>query len=66
MLTMWPLHLELRGHNLIAEAELVGLYINEERPNTRTLKGQIKEIYSYTLTTFPLRKFVTLYIWVLY
>jgi hypothetical protein len=31
------------------------------RPNTSTLKGQIKEIYSYTLTTFPLRKFVTMY-----
>jgi len=31
MLTMWPLYLELRGHNLIAEAELVGLYINEDK-----------------------------------
>jgi len=27
---MWPLYLELRGNNLIAKAELVGLYINED------------------------------------
>jgi hypothetical protein len=31
------------------------------RPNTSILKGKIKELYFYTLRTFPLRKSATIY-----
>jgi hypothetical protein len=35
---MWPLYLEIRGHNLIAEDELVGLYINEDKTKYKHIK----------------------------
>ena len=38
MLTMWPLYLELRRHNLIAEAELVGFYMNEDKTKYKHIK----------------------------
>jgi len=38
MLPMWPLYLKLRRHNLIREAELVGLYINEDKTKYKYIK----------------------------
>jgi len=35
---MWPLYLKLRRHNLITEAELVGLYINEDKTKYKHIK----------------------------
>jgi hypothetical protein len=56
MLPMWPLYLDLRGHNLIAEAELVGLCINEDKTKYKHIKRANQRNILLHINNFSLEK----------